>query len=107
LARSHGEAVVAMEEREQAIRELNASLEQRVTERTQALAAVNAELEGFTSSVSHDLQAPLRQLGGFTGSWTRAPVLVSTRASAATWRCSGAPPPKRSRWWTTCSRSAG
>jgi signal transduction histidine kinase len=66
LARSHGEAVAAMAEREQAIRELNASLEERVAERTQALAAVNAELEAFTSSVSHDLRAPLRQLGGFT-----------------------------------------
>jgi signal transduction histidine kinase len=66
LARSHAEAVAAMEEREQAIRELNASLEQRVAERTQALAAVNGELEAFTSSVSHDLRAPLRQLGGFT-----------------------------------------
>ncbi|HVP60174.1 MAG TPA: CHASE3 domain-containing protein [Myxococcaceae bacterium] len=66
LGRSHDEAVAAMEEREQAIRELNASLEQRVAERTQALAAVNAELEAFTSSVSHDLRAPLRQLGGFT-----------------------------------------
>ena len=66
LARSHGEAVTAMAEREQAIRELNASLEQRVAERTQALAAVNSELEAFTSSVSHDLRAPLRQLGGFT-----------------------------------------
>ena len=66
LARSHREAVAAMAEREQAIRELNASLEERVAERTQALAAVNAELEAFTSSVSHDLRAPLRQLGGFT-----------------------------------------
>lgn len=66
LARSHGLAVATMAEREQRIRELNASLEQRVAERTQALAAVNAELEAFTSSVSHDLRAPLRQLGGFT-----------------------------------------
>ncbi|HZJ55209.1 MAG TPA: ATP-binding protein [Myxococcaceae bacterium] len=66
LARSHDAAVVAMAEREQAIRELNASLEQRVAERTHALAAVNAELEAFTSTVSHDLRAPLRQLGGLT-----------------------------------------
>ncbi len=66
LARSHAEAVTAMDEREQAIRALNSSLEQRVAERTQALAAVNAELGAFTSSVSHDLRAPLRQLGGFT-----------------------------------------
>jgi PAS domain S-box-containing protein len=58
---------------EQAIRQLNAELEQRVIERTAALAETNRQLllksqenETFVYSVSHDLRSPLVNLEGFS-----------------------------------------
>lgn len=50
---------------EEAIRNLNQELEERVRARTAALRESNAQMEAFTYAVIHDLRAPLRSMHGF------------------------------------------
>jgi light-regulated signal transduction histidine kinase (bacteriophytochrome) len=58
--------ITALQAAQQALQDVNDSLEQRIARRTAALASANEALEAFTYSVAHDLRAPLQVIDGFS-----------------------------------------
>lgn len=57
--------IVRRAEAEEAVRRLNAELEDRVRSRTREVETALSELNAFSYSVAHDLRGPLRAMGGF------------------------------------------
>lgn len=62
---SYVEAVEAARESGEEVRQLNATLEQRVVQRTAELERSMHDVEALSYSIAHDLRGPLRAVNGF------------------------------------------
>ena len=62
LLASQNQQILASEQ----LKELNASLEKRITQRTEALRVANERLESYNYTVAHDLRAPLRLIVSYS-----------------------------------------
>ncbi|HWU03131.1 MAG TPA: ATP-binding protein [Novosphingobium sp.] len=66
----------ALNESREALRRLNASLEEAVQERTAELKRANEEIQRFAYIVSHDLRSPLVNVMGFTAELEAATITL-------------------------------
>lgn len=81
--------ITRQHEAEEALRQLNAELEQRVTERTRQLEELLVQRQEFLATMSHEIRTPLTGLMGMLELLSLSPLPAEERHQLATARESG------------------